>query len=783
MKKLKYIAVFLLVFFAAIIGFIAEQPTAAEAVQDDPPSYVARVGGTNYESFFAAWGAASNNDTIYILNNAYIYSGITVNKNITITSDGDRKILTRANSGDIFTISGTYTLTFENIIFNGNNLYTDSGSQALVKIAGSLSTNPVLIINTGTEIYNFKTDNGSPVIQMNQGTLSMDGGKIYNNTSDVGYSTIYASESMLNFFGGEIYGNSTGASSFGAIFCDNTVSVNISGSIIIKDNTRSDSVKQNLQMTNLKKLNVMADFTGEVCVYSDFDERYGEFGIIAYDADIIGTGIIRNDRNINLFGVKVGSNVIWDYDYSSEIITKPTTSTAGLSRQTTIGANPAETIDVTLPVLSEEDYYITFDTFTDTDPKITYTLKDHAKGIINIEYPLPEIDDSGYVWMINSTPEIYATGAISASHNDYPGLGLSGIILPKLNDVAYTVTYTAPTATTSGILTYKYKALDLPSLVFSKILLDVDSMEATANSVTFYAYYYLKYIVIPSSATVDSNTEWEVVEYDSLTFDITQDIEYTVYAKPIYEESNTDTTYTAFSFISKSPLLLSKENALSQLNAYVTNPSDAVQAIITSTIDSINADNYASVENIISQAKAKIDLQEAKEDAIKSLQEKYNDLIQKKDYNSKNLSILNEYLQSAIDNINSALTLTAVQEQLSLVQVQLETIPSSGNSLNLWWLVILLSVIILAEIAFIILLIRKSRKERAQAFLGVIALTIIPNGAIAAVSVLGAVAVALAAFIVFLIIKQKKDKKLAPKTNIAFTIQVEDNAENDKENI
>lgn len=304
MKKNKLVVGLLTILTLSILLSLNIDAKKASA---DAGSFEARIGTANYTTFEEAWSAAENDNTIYLLKDANLPTGLTTSKSITVSSqEGERFTLTRMSVGDVFNLQNNAILTLKNIVFDGKSVI---GSHVLFKISGGTQSKPILNIMEGTEIKNFKTTNSAPVVFMQSGILSMYGGVIHNNSATVGISVIYSTSSSLNFFGGKIFDNTT-ESGYGAIYLgDSNVNINLNGNIIIKDNIMSGAAQHNIGMKGSKALNITSDFTGEVGIYSNYSAKGEVFGEISNDS--IYPGKILNDKNISLFGEKNGNNLQW----------------------------------------------------------------------------------------------------------------------------------------------------------------------------------------------------------------------------------------------------------------------------------------------------------------------------------------------------------------------------------------------------------------------------------------------------------------------------------------
>ena len=148
-------------------------------------NYAARIGTTYYESLSEAFSAARSNDVIYVLSNATLTAGITVqNKNITLVAEKDVTI-TRNGSFEIISLYGgcltignstsnSHTITFDGAGFNRNIISANN--------VGNLES---LVLNSGI----FQNTTASAI--SSRGFAVINGGVITNcniglNLSDNG---------------------------------------------------------------------------------------------------------------------------------------------------------------------------------------------------------------------------------------------------------------------------------------------------------------------------------------------------------------------------------------------------------------------------------------------------------------------------------------------------------------------------------------------------------------------------------------------------------------------
>lgn len=209
----------------------------------------------------------------------------------------------------------------------------------------------------------------------------------------------------------------------------------------------------------------------------------------------------------------------------------PTAAAAGTVIQKAIKSGTAVYKTTEISPLNGIDYDIKFDGFDDSAPKITYTLKDTTLGVFELVYDLPAIGDTGYIWNVETAPTNNAQGEISATHTTYPGLE-AFYTLPALNDTEYDIYYTNPQGGISGTVTYTYKQTNSPAVSFETVLIDIESLDVSYNNISFSAEENYQYAVVLKGSEVDGDTVWKGGE--TIGFDVNPDLEYTIYARAVY---------------------------------------------------------------------------------------------------------------------------------------------------------------------------------------------------------------------------------------------------------
>ncbi len=508
----------------------------------------------------------------------------------------NNEIYSQGSGGGIYVQDSTLEIKGGEI--SNNTAKTGGGGFILIRSTGLIS---------GGKILNNYTEGtyGGGGIYINSSSFKMTGGEITLNSSISNGGGIYQywqspiQETVL--LGGTITNNTCASGkNGGGIFVSGNFyvagDVNVTGNVsggAIASGTLTGGSPNNINLRDDGTVLVNAgyldgdrnyDFGGEVGIYSKNYTRNTIFGTIVNNADI-SDGKFYNDRNEYLFGQPKGTDLEWEYEFNDAVvITNPTSTTNGLARQTAIGA-PSVTRDITLNHLNTTDYDVINDSFEDDNPTVTYTLKDTSNGVIAIDYSLPNISDSGYLWDIITAPTLSSQGEVSATHSSYPGLTIDGISLPALNDTDYTLSYTPPTITESGKLTYKYKEIGSDSVMFEVVLIDIGSIAEAYYDIDFFGESGFQYAVLKSTDSPESNTVWIDGEDDILTFSADDGTDYKIYAKPIYSGGVSDSGYYAAS-VSTPANVNAASVTLNGVTEYYMNFKDAWDAAMAASTTS-----------------------------------------------------------------------------------------------------------------------------------------------------------------------------------------------------
>lgn len=341
---------------------------------------------------------------------------------------------------------------------------------------------------------------------------------------------------------------------------------------------------------------IVSDFTGSIGIWSkQYYLRNAIFATIPNGVNP-SSGTINNNRNNLLFGLQDSSNMKWEYHFeNATVITAPTATTTGSFQQTAVGA-PTVTRDITLNPLNADDYVITYQAFDTVSPKITYTLKDLSYGDVSINYDLPAENDPGYTWSILSAPTTDFEGELSATHSNYPGLEITGYVLPIINPLDYSVEYVAPTVSNViGKIQFTYPTIASNPVFYEQLLLSANTISFDYDSATFFTENGSQYTVLPIPNTPTVETVWSTGTGSTQNFALNEETDYAVYVKSMVNGVLTE-AYLAYSFTTPNQvaylLAAAKESAQQTLDDYLAalvDPSATVTGIIASAKTEIDA--------------------------------------------------------------------------------------------------------------------------------------------------------------------------------------------------
>jgi hypothetical protein len=425
MKHKRHFLLLALAFFAGSLS------SAGNPLPVGASSALARVGGIDYDSLTAAISAASSGDRIELLRDATVTSSIGISKNLTFFSEvGSAPTLTRGFSGFFFDVSGDSTLTLSNVIIDGNKANYTNSFGSLVRLNGTSSTNPTLIMEDGAILQNNSTTNGAAAVQVICGTLTMLGGSIENNLTSYGISAIFGSSGSyaINLLGGKITGNvATSSAKAAAVQAASFSTIALGGDMTIQQNykgTSAPTVETGYADLDVgtSLIQITTDFSGKVYVFnSDLSQTNYRFGdVFAHPAEgvSIKTGLLHN-RNAFLHGEMTSQGqIVWDYYYGNpSVISDPTATSAGVLREYAYANSSTETSntiyrDVALPALNPNDYAISYHAETDT---VTYVWNNSAFGEVAFTVAFSDCDLLTAQSLANGWIENYLAADSSAS--------------------------------------------------------------------------------------------------------------------------------------------------------------------------------------------------------------------------------------------------------------------------------------------------------------------------------------------------------------------------------
>lgn len=211
---------------------------ATIGVADSQSNYAAIVDGGYYNDLSTAITEADNGDTVTVLKNIDLTSGIEItNKTITISSkEGENFTIKRGSSlsGYIFKVNNTANVTFRNITLDGGIKDNINQTGTIINVSGGQAT-----LGEGTVLQNNNNTGtgGGAAMYITGGITNLNGATIQNNVATLGDGTIFMSGGTVNVNDCLITGNS--ARNGGAIYAkfgtlnlgqtENNFAVTISG--------------------------------------------------------------------------------------------------------------------------------------------------------------------------------------------------------------------------------------------------------------------------------------------------------------------------------------------------------------------------------------------------------------------------------------------------------------------------------------------------------------------------------------------------------------------------
>lgn len=445
-----------------------------------------------------AVSAAPDGGNVYLLSDLSGQTEFLIDKSLTIASSpisaaGDPittnfKLLVRTpatttgsdpRNNHFIRINGGNDVVFRNITINGQrsnqNAWTNSAHPySNIVLGNNHATLPATLTLEKTIVRQAHRSNGPSAIQLNHGILIVkDGSNFTANYQNASQPIIFAAASNSNsgtktnqviFLGGEISSNTVNGN--GSVinsntYIDHTV---LGGTFRMFNNNYYSSgnfagyrkfVKHSDQKvitgfggyvdfsTNGTKGNTISGFTvvdeNLDPISEDFDPYF--LGIMPSNNDFLHP-VYNPDNN----------NYYWDYVYGEyEITTYPTKNSTGLAvrkamahdQNLNIIYSDTYTDSLVLPKLDDDNYTATFNNSTET---MNYEITIDGE-FFSLNYI---VDEANYSYEVIEDPTLDETGTIIKVHSDFPGFVFDEVTLPKLNGEDYDYTLT------SNNITYTY---------------------------------------------------------------------------------------------------------------------------------------------------------------------------------------------------------------------------------------------------------------------------------------------------------------------------------------
>ncbi len=457
--------------------------------------YEAVLNGV-YSSLDSAINNAVDGDTIYLLKDFTKNTFIRIkNKSITITSEiGHTYTITKNGLNAWFGIEEGSTLNLSNVILDGNN--TDSWYSIIFvgqydSVTSATPTAGNLVINDGVVIKNFyyqytDANKYASVINVFNGTVTINGGDIFNNRDKYYPSVIYVSSlGTLNINGGSIHDNSsidsvTATNTYGTIYIETGGMINVSANASVVNNKNTNNAYTgdfDIQYVNNSQLNISDNFTGKIGIYSNsFYQTNDVFGTIT-SGKSIANGTIINNKDSSLYGVVNGTNLVWQTwqinitSYSTDL----TNGNIDVTASTNVG-----TFDGTINTSQSETYTFTQNgTYTFSARNSLDTTKTETITISNIDKTAPVINLSASTTVLTNQ-DITINASISDDHTYISKYALG------TQDTSYF--QTAGTSFTSSFIvsengTYTIYALDAAGNA-SVNTISISNIDKTAPEIT-----------------------------------------------------------------------------------------------------------------------------------------------------------------------------------------------------------------------------------------------------------------------------------------------------------
>ena len=274
--------------------------------------------------------------------------------NLTLIAPDNPIIVQLSGTGSIFTVNSGVTLTIDNgVILKG----IDDNDASLIEIDRGT------FIMNGGEISNNTSPSGGGVMLLRTGSIfTMTGGKIcYNNTLEDGSDGggVNISQGTFTMTGGEIcYNNiSNNLSNGGGVYVSSAGTFILGGTAVIKENTRADSLPDNVYLSNGRYITLASGDTACTQGMEIWVQTATASGVI------VNSGAIINEKNyfhtIETEKAILYSNEKLFIDYASVIVVNEESNEKGFSELlsalnsiTTAGTYLVEVIEEKIHYLS-----------------------------------------------------------------------------------------------------------------------------------------------------------------------------------------------------------------------------------------------------------------------------------------------------------------------------------------------------------------------------------------------------------------------------------------------
>ena len=253
-------------------------------------------------------------------------------KNVSQASDfgtvsNSRYTLTNGNT---YTLSANISISNYLYIASGSTVTIDLNGQTLIRNLAAAVSNGFIIKNEGTLIIQDSGTGGS----IRGGYNNNDGGGVYNNGT-------------LTMTGGTITGNRVASGKNGAgIYNSTTATLNISGKVIVTDNTipGSTPTPNNVYIPSGKTINITDNLDNDARIGVTLQANYGVFtsGLDTHSGGFNNFSADGTNAEIKMTAVNVEAETIYSYEHIQELINASSDSP---TEATVITLNSTKTYD------------------------------------------------------------------------------------------------------------------------------------------------------------------------------------------------------------------------------------------------------------------------------------------------------------------------------------------------------------------------------------------------------------------------------------------------------